>query len=215
MEESIEQLKTLDESIKETLDSINDIVNDVELFGFSSINEREVIYGITSAIGIEPSMDTVMEIGCNVGEFYFYIERLLGSNLLGYFGVDENTKHLDITRFRVQNENTEFYNTNLDSIVTFISENGADNIKTFMDISVDWGVIINQFNDDTTSEIIRKLEQLIRIPNKGIVVTNKFSSSAVSSLISELLNSKLLKDKFIFRSDFIPGWYSLYFYNNR
>jgi hypothetical protein len=215
MEEPIEQLKTLDESIKETLDSINDIVNDVELFGFSSINEREVIYGITSAVGIEPSIDTVMEIGCNVGEFYFYIERLLGSNLLGYFGVDENTKHLDITRFRVQNENTEFYNTNLDSIVTFISENGADNIKTFMDISVDWGVIINQFNDDTTSEIIRKLEQLIRIPNKGIVVTNKFSSSEVSALISELLNSKLLKDKFIFRSDFIPGWYSLYFYNNR
>jgi SAM-dependent methyltransferase len=215
MEDINESVNNIDDAIKDTVDSINEIVNEVQLYGFSDINEREIVYGISTAIGIDPSIDTVLEIGCNVGEFYFYMERLFGSSPLGYFGTENNDKFIDIARFRIREDNTQFYNVGFQSILNFINDNESETIKDLMDISIDWGVIINQFDEIESSSLVSYIEKLIQIPNKGLVITNKFPTESITMILNGLVSSDTLKNKFILRSDFVPEWYSLYFYNNR
>lgn len=212
----MEELNELDDEIKSTLDDIDELVNEVSLYGFSDINEREIVYGITTAVGIDPSIDNVIEIGCNVGEFYFYIQRLLGMAPVGYYGIEQNEKFIDIARFRIADSNTEFYNSNLTEIFEFINSNDAENYKEMMSINTDWGVLINQFSDtDSCDHISSIIELFIKIPNKGLVITNRFDDKTVGLLVNEFLKSNILKNRFILRSDFLPGWYSFYFYNNR
>lgn len=203
------------DQIADTIDSINDIVNEVSLFGFNSLDEREIVYGITTAVGIDPVIDNVLEIGSNIGELYFYIERLLGNAPVGYYGVEPDEKFIDICRFRITDGNTEFYNIDIDSVINYLNTNEIDNIKEIMDINVDWGVLINQLNNMEPSEIVSMLELFIKIPNKGVVITNKFSTDKIHGIIDLLLKSESLNRKFIFRSDFLTDWYSIYFYNNR
>lgn len=212
----MEELNELDDEIKSTLDDIDELVNEVNLYGFSDINEREIVYGITTAVGIDPSIDNVIEIGCNVGEFYFYIQRLLGMTPVGYYGIEQNEKFIDIARFRIADSNTEFYNSNLKEIFEFINSNDVENYKEMMSINTDWGVLINQFSDtDSCDHISSIIELFIKIPNKGLVITNRFNDETVALLINKFLKSDILKNRFILRSDFLPGWYSFYFYNNR
>jgi hypothetical protein len=215
MENLNNDLQNIDEAIKETLESIDDIVNDVSLYGFSSIDEREIIYGITTAIGIDPIIDNILEVGCNIGEFYFYIERLLGKTPVGYYGTEGNEKFIDIARFRINESNTEFYNLDFNTIHNFLISNEIKDLKNIMDISVDWAVLINQLNNLEPTRIPEFLELFVQIPNKGLVITERFTESQIKSTIDALLSSETLKNKFIMRSDFLPGWYSFYFYNNR
>ena len=201
--------------ITDTLDSINEIVNEVAIYGFDTIDEREIVYGITTAVGIDPAIDTVMEVGCNVAEFYFYIERLLGTPPVGYYGIEPDEKLIDISRFRVADGNTEFYNIEMQSIIDHLKDNDITEIKQIMDINVDWGVLINQFNQQSPIDIISTIELFIQIPNKGLVITNKFDKETINNLVETLNASDKLYNRYILRSDFLPGWYSIYFYNNR
>ena len=215
MEDITENLNSLDNEIKDTVDSINDIVNDVSLYGFNTIDEREIVYGVSTAIGIDPLTDTVIELGSNVGELYFYIQRLLGKHPVGYYGIESNEKFIDISRFRINEDNTEFFNLDLNTIIEFLKQTDNTGLSNMMDIVSDWGVLINQFNNIDSAEIANIIEILIRIPSKGIVITNRFTEDELKILMDGLLKSEMLKNRFIMRSDFIPGWYSFYFYNNR
>lgn len=225
MDEQIESTTPL--KLEDYLNSIeqelNEIVMDPASSGYESLAEQDIAYGVSFTAGINTSSDVVLDVGCGIGEFYYYVNRFTNENLFKYYGIDNVDEYLDICKFRSnQDESVNLMNINIDDFEEGYSSYGDDAIKNLnvlgiVNTNIDWVVICNVFNDSYSPEqIINKIKFWSRVPEKGAVFTFKLESkSNIAQIASSIVLDESLNTKTIIRSDFYPNWVSLYVYNSR
>lgn len=221
--EELSENVTLQEFFQSIENDLNDIIMDPTVSGYQTPQEQDIAYGVTFTAGINPVTDTVLDVGCGIGEFYHYVERFSGQKIHRYYGVDESDSILDINKFRTQQDDSvKLLNFNV-----FDFQHGHElysaealrnlNVLGVIDDKIDWVVMCNMFDETLTSyEIVRAIEFWSNVPEKGAVFTFKTASPEKTGDIgNRLLTNSSLNNKLIIRSDFLEQWISIYIYNSR
>lgn len=213
---------TLDAYIESIQSDLNDIIMDPTVSGYETMPEQDISYGVTFTAGINPATDTVLDVGCGMGEFYHYIERFSGQRLYKYYGMDTNEELLEINKFRSNQDTTvNLISFNTDDFMEAHSIYSPDVLKNlsilgFTDV-IDWVVLCNYINDSySVDSIIQTIEFWSKVPEKGAVFTFKLTEEyKLADVASKLILSETLNEKVIIRSDFLKNWISVYIYNSR
>jgi SAM-dependent methyltransferase len=104
------------EVIDSKIESDNNIdftlfTNSPQFIGFTDVEEQELIYKLAS-YGINFSTcNSVIDLGCGIGDFYHYIKSV--HNYTGkYIGVDINPLTIKVGNYKYSAENLDFRNLN-------------------------------------------------------------------------------------------------------
>lgn len=213
---------TLQEYIESIQSDLNDIIMDPTVSGYETLPEQDISYGVTFTAGINPATDTVLDVGCGIGEFYHYAERFSGQRLHKYYGMDINDEFLEINKFRSnQDTSVNVLNFNVDDFIEAHHMYSADALKNlgvlgFTD-NIDWVVMCNYLNDSySVDSIVQTIEFWSKVPEKGAIFTFKITSdSKLADIAGKLILNQNLNEKIIIRSDFLKDWISVYIYNSR
>lgn len=220
--DTVEPVLKFDDYMKELESDLNEIISDPGVSGYSSIEEQDIIYGISITVGINPAVDTVLDVGCGIGELYYYTERFTGSKPFKYIGLDNNEQLLDINKFRSgQDDSVSLINLDIsefESKYYDYSESALKNLAILgHDSTIDWVVMCNMLDDTKKGkDIASSIIFWSKVPTKGSVFTFKVDDTKkLMECLSILLNNDDINKKLIFRSDFMTGWVSFYIYNQR
>jgi SAM-dependent methyltransferase len=216
-------LPTLEEHINEIEAELNEIVMNPGSSGYESLTEQDIAYGVSFTVGINPATDTVLDIGCGIGEFYYYVQRFTGALIHKYLGIDYDDNLLEINKFRSnQDDSISLLHLNIDEFqeaYQMYSENALKNLEVLGNINanLDWAVMCNVINDTLDSdEIIKKIKFWSNVPEKGAVFTFRLKDEKMlADVASKVLLDPVLNKKSIIRTDFYPNWISIYVYNSR
>lgn len=216
-------LPTLEEHINEIEAELNEIVMNPGSSGYESLTEQDIAYGVSFTVGINPATDTVLDIGCGIGEFYYYVQRFTGALIHKYLGIDYDDNLLEINKFRSnQDDSISLLHLNIDEFqeaYQMYSENALKNLEVLGNINanLDWAVMCNVINDTLDSdEIIKKIKFWSNVPEKGAVFTFRLKDEKMlADVASKVLLDSVLNKKSIIRTDFYPNWISIYVYNSR
>lgn len=216
-------MPTLEEHIQEIENELNEIIMDPGSSGYTSLAEQDIAYGVSFTVGINPAVDTVLDVGCGVGEFYYYIHRFTNQTINRYFGIDNNDNLLEINKFRSnQDDSITLFNLNIDEFEDayhMYSEDALKNLEILgnLNAQLDWVVMCNVIDDSYNAEqIINKINFWSKVPTKGAVFTFKLQSKTeLANVVHTLMLNEQLNNKSIIRTDFYPNWISIYVYNLR
>lgn len=218
-----EESVTLDQYINSIESELNEILMDPSASGYESLMEQDIAYGVSFTIGINTATDTVLDVGCGLGEFYYYVERFTNEKLYKYYGVDNVEEYLDINKFRSnQDDAVNLMNFDINDFeegYTGYSDDALRNLNVLgnIDANIDWVVMCNVINDDfNTQQIINKIKFWSKVPEKGAVFTFKLNTKEkLADIASNVIMDDILNTKTIIRSDFYQNWISVYVYNSR
>lgn len=218
-----EESVTLDQYINSIESELNEILMDPSVSGYESLMEQDIAYGVSFTIGINTSTDTVLDVGCGLGEFYYYVERFTNEKLYKYYGIDNVEEYLDINKFRSnQDDAVNLMNFDINDFeegYTGYSDDALRNLNVLgnIDSNIDWVVMCNVINEDfNTQQIINKIKFWSKVPEKGAVFTFKLDSNQkIADVASNIILDDTLNTKTIIRSDFYTNWISVYVYNSR
>ncbi len=166
------QLDTSDISPPENVPQYPEhLINSSEIVGFPTLEFQEDIYRLSAQGVFDPSIKSVLDIGCGRGDFGSYLKRVVNQDI-EYTGIDINPLHIDVgkskfkdfTNFNLVSGNVLDYSNTADiCVINSILENNYDNhvidkyeyfkkilIKA-LDIS-DVGVVIIALNDRYENE---------------------------------------------------------------
>lgn len=214
---------TLQEFFQSIESDLNDIIMDPSVSGYQSPQEQDIAYGVSFTAGINPITDSVLDVGCGIGEFYHYVERFTGQKIVKYYGVDVSDPILDINKFRSQQDDSvTLLNFNIFDFQQGHELYSADALRNLsvtgvINDRIDWVVMCNMFDEThSVDDIVSSIEFWSKVPEKGAVFTfNVSSSHKLGNIGSMLLTNGNLNNKLIIRSDFLENWISIYIYNSR
>lgn len=212
----------LEEYMGSIENELNDLIMNPETSGYSSLEEQDISYGITVSVGIDPTHDTVLDLGAGIGEFFSYVERFTGNRLNKYIAVENNENISEIRKFRYAGDQTVIH---LEIDYTDFTQNYKDfnpeALKNLQGIGyedkIDWVVSCNGITDEMTpDEIFDVIRVWSSVPEKGAAFTFKLTNTELMvDVLSKIFTSSQLTGKVIVRSDFSKNWYSIYIYNLR
>jgi SAM-dependent methyltransferase len=214
---------SLDQYINNIESELNEILMDPAASGYDSLMEQDIAYGVSFTIGINTTTDVVLDVGCGLGEFYYYVERFTNEKLYKYYGIDNIEEYLDINKFRSNQDDTvnlmNFDINDFEDGFTGYADDALRNLSILGNINdnIDWVVMCNVINEDfNTSQIINKIKFWSKVPEKGAVFTFKLDSQQkLADVASAIVLDDVLNNKTIIRSDFYKNWISVYVYNSR
>jgi SAM-dependent methyltransferase len=191
--------------------------------GYDSLMEQDIAYGVSFTIGINTTSDVVLDVGCGLGEFYYYVERFTNEKIYKYYGIDNIEEYLDINKFRSNQDDTvnlmNFDINDFEDGFNGYADDALRNLSILGNINdnIDWVVMCNVINEDfNTSQIINKIKFWSKVPEKGAVFTFKLDSQQkLADVASAIVLDDVLNSKTIIRSDFYKNWISVYVYNSR
>jgi SAM-dependent methyltransferase len=214
---------SLDQYINNIESELNEILMDPNASGYDSLMEQDIAYGVSFTIGINTTSDVVLDVGCGLGEFYYYVERFTNEKIYKYYGIDNIEEYLDINKFRSNQDDTvnlmNFDINDFEDGFTGYADDALRNLSILGNINdnIDWVVMCNVINEDfNTSQIINKIKFWSKVPEKGAVFTFKLDSQQkLADVASAIVLDDVLNSKTIIRSDFYKNWISVYVYNSR
>jgi len=214
---------SLDQYINNIESELNEILMDPNASGYDSLMEQDIAYGVSFTIGINTTSDVVLDVGCGLGEFYYYVERFTNEKIYKYYGIDNIEEYLDINKFRSNQDDTvnlmNFDINDFEDGFTGYADDALRNLSILGNINdnIDWVVMCNVINEDfNTSQIINKIKFWSKVPEKGAVFTFKLDSQEkLADVASAIVLDDVLNNKTIIRSDFYKNWISVYVYNSR
>jgi SAM-dependent methyltransferase len=214
---------SLDQYINNIESELNEILMDPNASGYDSLMEQDIAYGVSFTIGINTTSDVVLDVGCGLGEFYYYVERFTNEKIYKYYGIDNIEEYLDINKFRSNQDDTvnlmNFDINDFEDGFNGYADDALRNLSILGNINdnIDWVVMCNVINEDfNTSQIINKIKFWSKVPEKGAVFTFKLDSQQkLADVASAIVLDDVLNSKTIIRSDFYKNWISVYVYNSR
>jgi len=214
---------SLDQYINNIESELNEILMDPNASGYDSLMEQDIAYGVSFTIGINTTTDVVLDVGCGLGEFYYYVERFTNEKIYKYYGIDNIEEYLDINKFRSNQDDTvnlmNFDINDFEDGFNGYADDALRNLSILGNINdnIDWVVMCNVINEDfNTSQIINKIKFWSKVPEKGAVFTFKLDSQQkLADVASAIVLDDVLNNKTIIRSDFYKNWISVYVYNSR
>lgn len=147
------------------------LISSPEVIGYPTLEFQENIYRLSAQGVFDPSINSILDIGCGRGDFGSYLKKVVNSEL-DYTGIDMNPLHIDIGKYKFKDfqkfnliaENVLNYSGTHDiCVINSIFENNYDNhsestydyfkkiLYKALDIS-DIGVVIVALNDRFKNE---------------------------------------------------------------
>jgi SAM-dependent methyltransferase len=213
---------TLQEYMQDLEKDLNELISDPAVSGYTSIEEQDIVYGITLSVGVNPATDSILDIGCGIGELYYYTERFTGTRPHKYYGIDNDERLLDINKFRSGQDDSvslmELDIFNLQENYSMYSEDVLRNLNILgNEVRLDWAIMSNMVTEEhTANQIADMIGFWSKVATKGAAFTFRvYNHSTVNELISMLMLNNAINTKLIIRSDFIKKWISIYIYNQR
>ena len=65
------------------------MMHDTRVVGYTSREEQELLFRVLTQIGVDPTLESILDVGCGVGDLNNYLTSVLGAPV-NYLGIDIN-----------------------------------------------------------------------------------------------------------------------------
>jgi len=167
---------SLNDRVNEAYDDLRDqvatttspeyMLTDTRVVGYSSKEEQTLLFEMLAQIGIDPTLESVLDVGSGVGDFYGYLEGRLGTPI-EYLGIDINPNMVNTAYQKYPNIKCIKKDlADMDGRFDFVISSGLFNLKLvdpmydYLYKSIDKmyelsniGTAFNMLSDNTTERI--------------------------------------------------------------
>jgi SAM-dependent methyltransferase len=152
------------------LDFDNDyLYQDPKIVGYTDRNQQAKLFSCVIPYEVNFSNDTILDVGCGVGDLYAYIEEIIGFKRPHYTGIDYNKDMIDIAQHKFLDVPQFFNHADL----------------TQYAIHQDWIIASSIFNikyyeGDTKEHLFDTVKLMVDSAKKGVsfnIITKKLSDN--------------------------------------
>lgn len=199
---------------EEPLDpEIERLITDPTVIGYGSREEQMAVYSAVLPMGYIPQTDTILDVGCGVGDLFAYLQEIRMVQDPKYTGIDYNANMINLAKIKFPEIENNFSNTDLFDL--------TPNQK------FDWIVAMSAFNikmhDDMVAYSLSAIDKMLEHANKGIGIN--FISEEVDDTdpegdfikyepadIMRAVVEKYPNHMVIFMNNYIEGDFSIHIY---
>ena len=135
--------------------------NNPELLGYEDRKQQALVFGNVLPEEFDVYNDTVLDVGCGVGDLWAYCNEVLECDEPYYSGIDSNTTMIDLAKEKFKDYKSLFTVDNIDTHTS--------------DTKYDWVVAMSAFNTkvegvDMNEYIKTVINKMYDLSNKGIAI---------------------------------------------
>ena len=135
--------------------------NNPELLGYEDRKQQALVFGNVLPEEFDVYNDTVLDVGCGVGDLWAYCNEVLECDEPYYSGIDSNTTMIDLAKEKFKDYKSLFTVDNIDTHTS--------------DTKYDWVVAMSAFNMkvkdvDMNKYIKTVINKMYDLSNKGIAI---------------------------------------------
>lgn len=149
----------IEKSVEAEIQMLQRLFSDPTIIGYSDRNEQAIVYA--NVLPKEyTANDTILDVGCGIGDLYAYIEEVQQISNPKYTGVDYNPNMIMLAKKKFIDISNKFYHVDL----LDIPQDGG--------WKHDWVVAVCAFNiaiqDDMDTYIKTAIDTMYKLANKGV-----------------------------------------------
>jgi SAM-dependent methyltransferase len=157
-----QKVADIENQIGITQDEWDEKYNNIDLLGYESRQQQAMVFGNVLPEEFDAFNDTLLDIGCGVGDLYAYIQEVIQCSEPLYQGVDSDSSMLELAKGKFPELEDTFEQAD---ILTY----------DFGDSTWDWVVAMSAFNikidvPNQTEYVKNIIKNMYSIADKGIAI---------------------------------------------
>jgi len=208
--ESVTEEVTVGQALEESQERVNKLLDDPSIVGYLTRREQFITFKALTEIGIDFSKDSVLDVGCGIGDLYAFIYEIKEIDKPDYLGIDYNPNMINLAKEKYPLINDKFESIDLLDY---------DSTK-----KKDWIIASNAFNikmqDNMDLYVTTCIDKMYECCNKGIAFNligtyyeDELVAEAHKVSVPEIVNYCLNKyKKIVLRTDYLNDEFLIYCY---
>jgi SAM-dependent methyltransferase len=181
------------------------LLNDPRVIGYNNKEEQNLLFGILSQIGVIPSQESILDIGCGVGDYYEYVNQNIDVPTK-YLGIDINPNMISLAKQKYPD-------------INFETKDLADQTERF-DFVVASGLFNLKLTDDMYDYVYKSIDKMYELAKGGVafnMLSNDNNISPIDGLAyyNPIDIFQYCKEKFnrvILRHDYLDDDFTIFIY---
>jgi SAM-dependent methyltransferase len=208
--EVVEKETTVGEVLTEQSASEERLLQDPTIVGYLNREDQATTFNTLTSLGINFSNDSILDVGCGLGDMYAFLYEIKLIDNPDYYGIDYNPNMVMLAKTKYQKIQDRFSTVDL---LNYDSTNKKD-----------WVIASNVFNinmqTDMNAYLISCIDKMYETCNKGIAFNligtyceAELVAEAVKYDVKEIVDYCIKKyKKVVLRTDYLYDEFTIYCY---